>query len=935
MNFIKIWILIYAFVNFGVAEAFEVTKELQDQPINRYIQILEDTSGNLTISDIIDPENNLDFEDVLRQDLNLGITKSAFWGRFTLSNPSQSDINLILVNQYSATDYIEVYSMSHDGSYKVTHSGDRMTSENKNIKYRLPSVKITIPPGEHQFYFRQQTQGITQIDFKLWDWEAFYNMKSSENIFISCLLGFLIVMMLYNVFLAVTLKDVTYTVYVLYIAGSLPNNAAYIGFFQELFPDTPWLSNDGYMHAAAITSITAALFGIFFLELKKRFPIAYWWGVGTMALGIIQISIIPFNYGMGAKLAILSAFSASIFSLTSGVVLSIKGFRPAYWYTFAWICLMIGTIVRMTALYGILPLTFLTSWGQFIGTALEVVLLSLALGDKTRILQKKSEDDIRNLNEDLTRQNNEINMLNSTLEQKVKEKVQSIRSILESIELGIFTIGNDHKIAPEYSQFMNNLFPNKNIAGQTLEQLLFTKGNISSDKISQTISAIDFSLGEDEIVFEANRDSLVKGLDFELEKDDMHHWELDWNAIITEGTTERLLVSIKDVTSVQRLRAKAKDQEKELEYISEIINVDESKAQNFFTSCHNFMKENRRLLSDAFEYDSEVLKILFINAHTMKGAARALHMSHLSEIIHEWEQYLASVQSNQELWSKDTAFDFHNRSYDELKMYEKINFERLGRQRNQQSKIILDTEQAESLLSFFDRHNELATDSTPVTIYRLIHSQLFTPVKSSIYEASYSLQSLSRDLQKSEPELRVKGDNVSLSKNGQEVLRNCLVHLFRNSMDHGIEASTERLQYNKPEHGHIDINLHVQDNKLQIEYHDDGRGLDLTSIAELSKIRGLISREDKCADEDIAMLIFESGFSTTQIVSQISGRGVGMGAIKQYLSEIGGSISIYLHDNTDTHPLLRERGYRPFSFKIQIPTPHFIERNNSFRGKAA
>ncbi len=934
MGLIKILVILIGILSHGAACAFEVTQELQDQAINRDFQILEDTSGKLTITDILAPNNNLVFESVLSRDLNFGITNSAFWGRFKFTNSSARPIDLVLVNQYAATDRIELYYKTHDGSYKVSRSGDRYTNENKNIQYRLPSIKFTVPPGEHQFYFRQQTKGITQIDFKIWAIENFYNMRSSENIFISCLLGFLIVMILYNLFLAVTLKDMTYTIYVFYIASSLINNAAYIGFLQEILPDSVWLANDGFMHAAGLTAITAALFGIYFLELKKRFPIAFWWGIATIALGTLQSFIIPFNYGLGAKIAILSAFSASTFSLISSLILSIKRFRPAYWYTFAWSCLVIGTIVRVAALYGILPLTFLTSWGQFIGTALEVVLLSIALGDKTHILQQQSKESIRSLNEDLIHQNREINILNSTLEQKVREKVQSIRSILESIELGIFTIGSDHKIAPEYSEFMTNLFPQKKIAGQSLEQLLFTKENISSEKLSQTISAIDFSLGEDEIVFEANRENLVKTLDIEVEND-IHHWELDWNAIVTESTTERLLVSIKDVTSVQKLRAKAKDQEKELEYISEIINIDEIKVQSFFNSCRSFMKENSRLLKKTHEYDSEVLKILFINAHTMKGAARALHLEHLSEIIHEWEQYLANVRAKKESWSKEVASDFHNRSYDELKMYEKINYERLGRQRSKQSTIVLDREQAESLLLFFDRHTELANDSTPVTIYRAIHTQLFIPIKAAIYDVSYSLQSLSRDLQKPEPELRVTGAEVSLSKSSQEVLHNCLVHLFRNSMDHGIENTSERLQYDKSECGHIDINISIEENNLIIDYHDDGRGLDLTSIAELSKIRNLISREKKYSDDEIAMLIFESGFSTTKTVSQISGRGVGMDAVKQYLNEIDSSISINLLDSSTTHPLLHERGYRPFSFKIQIPTPHFIDSNSNFYGKAA
>ncbi|SMF08341.1 hypothetical protein [Pseudobacteriovorax antillogorgiicola] len=112
-----------------------------------------------------------------------------------------------------------------------------------------------------------------------------------------------------------------------------------------------------------------------------------------------------------------------------------------------------------------------------------------------------------------------------------------------------------------------------------------------------------------------------------------------------------------------------------------------------------------------------------------------------------------------------------------------------------------------------------------------------------------------------------------------------------------------------------------KDHSMYMNFNDDGRGLDIVSIAEIAKIRGIFKPEVHTSEDSIADLIFESGFTTTEAVSEISGRGVGMDAVRKYLESIDGYIKIKLDPNDDR----TEEGYRKFHFETMISIPFFIE----------
>jgi two-component system chemotaxis sensor kinase CheA len=141
-------------------------------------------------------------------------------------------------------------------------------------------------------------------------------------------------------------------------------------------------------------------------------------------------------------------------------------------------------------------------------------------------------------------------------------------------------------------------------------------------------------------------------------------------------------------------------------------------------------------------------------------------------------------------------------------------------------------------------------------------------------------------------ELKMQGEGTELDKTVLEKIVDPLVHLVRNSLDHGIEMPDARRAAGKPETGQLLLSACHKGGNVEIEISDDGAGLNKDKILRKARERGLVKESDLLTDEQIHELIFLPGFSTADTVSNISGRGVGMDVVKRSIQALGGRISI-------------------------------------------
>jgi len=141
-------------------------------------------------------------------------------------------------------------------------------------------------------------------------------------------------------------------------------------------------------------------------------------------------------------------------------------------------------------------------------------------------------------------------------------------------------------------------------------------------------------------------------------------------------------------------------------------------------------------------------------------------------------------------------------------------------------------------------------------------------------------------------ELELYGEDVELDRNIVEELSDPLVHMLRNSMDHGLESPEERVAAGKSPTGIVRLRASHQAGQIVIEISDDGRGLNKERILAKAVSRGLVSSDATLPDNDIYQLIFEPGFSTAEKITDVSGRGVGMDVVRKQVSKLRGRIEI-------------------------------------------
>jgi two-component system chemotaxis sensor kinase CheA len=178
-------------------------------------------------------------------------------------------------------------------------------------------------------------------------------------------------------------------------------------------------------------------------------------------------------------------------------------------------------------------------------------------------------------------------------------------------------------------------------------------------------------------------------------------------------------------------------------------------------------------------------------------------------------------------------------------------------------------------------------------------SMCLVPIKNMLTPFNRLVRDLANELNK-EIDFVTEGTDTELDKNIMEGLSDPIMHLLRNSIDHGIEYPDERVKAGKKRHGKILFKAFCAGVNVYIEIQDDGKGIDAQRIREKAIQKGIIGKDEVLSEKEIFNLIFLPGFSTAEQVSEISGRGVGMDVVKRRIEDIRGQIKITSQLNIGT-----------------------------------
>ncbi|WP_439861345.1 GAF domain-containing protein [Pseudomonas sp. MBLB4136] len=516
---------------------------------------------------------------------------------------------------------------------------------------------------------------------------------------------------------------------------------------------------------------------------------------------------------------------------------------------------------------------------------------------------------------------------NRTLERKVeertaalKQKNEDIANMFSNMHQGLFTIVDNGLIHPEYATYLETIFETKEIANRNFVDFMLKRSTLNAEMIDGISTAVASIVGEDAMMYEFNSHLLIGELTLEFPGRPHKLIELDWDPIVDDqDVVTKLMVTVRDVTALKALQAEAEGQKQELMIIGEILAVDAEKFSAFIDGSSTLVEKCRAIIEQTEEKDQGKLAELFRNIHTVKGNARTYGLKHITDTVHQVENTFDQLRKNDDMpWQPADLLDELAYAERALQFYRSIFKDKLGRDRQVSGGMQIDRAQLKRLLDNMAALCEAELPGNVSSIVKATYHSLATlesaPLEEVIADVLDSVQSLANELDKPAPTVLIADHEAHIRKEAGGMLGNIFMHVLRNAVDHGIEGPDERLAKGKAAQGCIRIDAIEADGAITYAVRDDGRGVALSKIFAKAVASGLYPADaPRPAASEIANLIFASGFSTADQVTEVSGRGVGMDAVRDFLESAGGGIEVRL-DAGDEHA-----DYRAFTTLIRLP----------------
>lgn len=562
-----------------------------------------------------------------------------------------------------------------------------------------------------------------------------------------------------------------------------------------------------------------------------------------------------------------------------------------------------------------LPPPWKTWWAYSVYFCLSVALVFLLVKNQLRKQQWTQE------------QNRQLERVVAERTLQLQEKNEAIQAMLSNMRQGLFTIVRDGTIHPEYSKYLEEIFASQKLAGINALELLFSRAQIGPDILAQNKYAFEAIIDEESLNFDLNAHLLLSDYDATFGAQ-TKNLSLDWSPIVGDGDiVNKLMVSVRDVTQLKQMEAEARNKKRELDLISQLIGVSSEQYLAFSESTTQFLAQCRESIEVTQQYDAGIVALVFRNLHTIKGNARTYGLTYLGEVVHAAETEFASLKYSTERWQQEKLLSELSSVESIFAEYESLYFDVLGRGINsptadkntpwapRQTVTALQNAVAQLKAQF----PQVATTNVLTLIETLINSADSVPFEQILTPVIQSLDALSAVLTKPCPRVVINASNVRIYNSAKPVLADVFMHLLRNALDHGIEPVQQRRALNKPEAGCIEITAQIQGQTLLLSVKDDGGGLNLDRLYASAVVNGYLAKDSAVFNRDVAQLIFTSGLSTKEQASDISGRGVGMDAIREFLRDSHGEVELKLLDIDPDICSIGQGAMAHFELLISLP----------------
>lgn len=808
----------------------------EDLPISQYLEIAVEDSHHVSPRDIIDGTHGLEFHDLVKTSRKFGISTRHVWIKIQIVSQKKAEHTIYLENNYALMDRIEFYSIHPDGGYDMQLAGDQVPFHLRSIPYRYPIFKLNLLPGENLFYIKVKTHGSLYLGFELWEPESFNKKIRFEYSLVGALIGFQVIMAFYYTFLGIRLKKSIFLSLSFHIFTVLIVQMGFFGLSLEWLPDKSgiWLSNDGFLAFVSLSGSIASVFAIQFLNLRKILPKVYLVTAAFAFFGIFLVLCVPLvNYNSLAKITNAYSSLVSIVIIFAGIRAWISGFKPAKLYIIPWFFDMVILVMLSLKLEGYLPSSFLTEWGLILGNTVKVLLISFSLFDRYNFQVKESNDTIESLNSELKKYIEDI-------EQKVEERTERIRMIVDHVQSGFLIIDKNLLLQEGFTKSCHLLFGRPLKEGTNILEYIDLDLHESSIFKMAVEQVFDDKMPE---IASLNQipDILLVG---------ERYLSISGSVIRSENNEiSSIMFTINDNTELQYKEQESRENNILLRIIGNM------------NAFKEFIKTSKRVLKNLKSFEGKKINLEIKQAmHTLKGNAMIFGLVEVAKDLHNLEECkLLPTGGIEVLENKIKHFLSSHESFLTIDWENNEDFYSI----------------AASQLWALKEMNQI--DGPPREYVNLwlenamskTISDILGPVQEDI---SYLAYQLGKDI-----ELKIEGDDIKVFTERSVFLIQSIIHLLRNAVIHGIEE--DRHEFGKKRKGEISLTFVRDENTgmISITCQDDGRGMSIP--------QGYPDIEEFFRGK-------ESSLSKGSI-DLFSGRKVGVLAVINAVDDIDGSIEIH------------------------------------------
>jgi two-component system chemotaxis sensor kinase CheA len=521
--------------------------------------------------------------------------------------------------------------------------------------------------------------------------------------------------------------------------------------------------------------------------------------------------------------------------------------------------------------------------------------------------------------EQLASSKDEIERINAGLERTVAERTAELGEMLDNLQDGLFFIDEAGQVVGLASPACASILGCEP-AGHNIEELLFAGCAVDSDRLAAHRFSLQSSFGAPSFQWELNNTHLVRALDYTRTDGSVRALELRYAPLYDEHeSVARVMIIVSDVTQLRELeRIVETEQAKNQERMGILLEVLRCQSGQVVEFVDDNSTRAMRIVEDVGLWrasrEREALRRAFRELHTIKGNARMLELGRVAALTHEVEEVVQVLRDDEHASrAYDTMLtDRLERLFVLLDEYRTVVEKTLrGRDATGLVKAEKIAARLTALAATLGPREELTANS----LHRLadLAGAESREEVASVDELFAHHLSLSRDIaDKLGKEIRFDealepGRDLYVRPPVARVLRDAANHAIRNALDHGIETPEERTAVGKPRAGRIWLAWREQGDGFSLTIRDDGRGLDPDALVRVARARGLVTDDAMPTGDAITELLFLPGFSTKSVVTDVSGRGVGLDAIRAIVRELGGDVR-----------LVSERG-RGSALELQLP----------------